>query len=1504
MAWFSGKVSLGNFPDLAGAVNKLSESVKNIEKNFDTALGFEDKSDSSTSTEASGLWPVMSLMGHVSEDSTVESSEKTVSPQKSSSVEEKESQNPDTEQTTALEEIQMLDTKKDGEHLEIAEKKDDVISDSGKTELESNLQPEPKAAERPEPVVHDVKIPDSVDELQGKEILKAGHAENPDTLEIKLEAPRVDEVEASSILHNKSHEVFHTESHDDQETQAVEIVEQSSIQAEASSDTQAEALDDVQAEASTDILAEASNDNRAVASSGTQAEAAVDSSSSQPICSEVSSRAHGLSLSTASPSDEASEMVSGPVSKADDGNDQTVGGDKGVNEGEVGSKEQCLSSGLSISDSTDFMLELEKVKTEMKMMETALQGAARQAQAKADEIAKLMNENEHLKVVIRELKRKSNDAEIDSLREEYHQRVSTLERKHSASESLKGVSMDHIQKIGVASRLVYGLTKERDTLKREQNKKSDAAALLKEKDEIINQVMAEALQYEGEELSKKQAVQESTIRKLRSQMRELEEEKKGLMTKVQVEENKVESIKKDKTATENLLQETIEKHHAELSAQKEYYMDALSASKKAEALAEARADNEARTELESLLREAEERETMLVQALEELRQTLNRKEQQAVFREDMLCRDIEDLQKRYQASERRCEELITQVPDSTRPLLRQIEAMQETTARRAEAWAAVERSLNSRRQEAETKAAVAEEREQSVNQRLSQTLSRINVLEAQISCLRTEQTQLSLSLYIMELLKITKEEADTQECRANQLEAQIKELRQQHKEELQDALTHRELLQQEIEREKAARLDLERTARVHSTSASDQTPIARSNSAFENGNLTRKLSTASSLGSMEESYYLQASLDTSENLFERRNFGEATMSPYYMKSMTPSTFESALRQKEGELASYMSRLASMESVRDSLAEELVKMTSQCEKLRAESSLLPGVRAELDALRQRHSAALELMGERDEELEELRADIVDLKEMYREQVNLLVNKVVDKVNFAMRGRYAETVVTKKRASSRDFINAYDREESSGHLAIGTAKDAGNPHWRHSLVHVLVATISSFLFGYHLGVVNETLESISFDLGFSGNTMAEGLVVSTCLGGAFVGSVFSGWIADGVGRRRAFQLCALPMIIGASMSATTKDLWGMLLGRFFVGTGMGISPPVAALYVTEVSPAYVRGTYGSLTQISTCLGLMGSLLIGIPAKETMGWWRICFWVSVIPAAMLAVFMEFCAESPHWLLKKGRSTEAEAQFEKLFGGSHVKTAIIELSKSGRGDEVEVKLSEFLFGRYFKVVFIGSALFALQQLSGINAVFYFSSAVFKSAGVPSDSANICVGICNLLGSIIAMIMMDKLGRKVLLTGSFFGMNRCDSMLDLYFMHPVVQAVSMGLQAIAATSFVSSFAALYLSVGGMLLFVLMFSLGAGPVPSLLLSEILPGRIRAKALAVCMAVHWVINFFVGLLFLRLLEQIGPLVLYTVFGSFCLVAVFFVKKNVLETKGKSLQEIEIALMPPE
>ncbi|KAL2321289.1 hypothetical protein Fmac_030258 [Flemingia macrophylla] len=484
-----------------------------------------------------------------------------------------------------------------------------------------------------------------------------------------------------------------------------------------------------------------------------------------------------------------------------------------------------------------------------------------------------------------------------------------------------------------------------------------------------------------------------------------------------------------------------------------------------------------------------------------------------------------------------------------------------------------------------------------------------------------------------------------------------------------------------------------------------------------------------------------------------------------------------------------------------------------------------------------------------------------------------------------GHYRENSSMYKRTPSRDCSNMEDVEENLDLLDNVLDKGTPSPSWKLSLPHVLAATISSFLFGYHLGVVNEPLESISMDLGFRGNTLAEGLVVSICLGGALIGCLLSGWIADGVGRRRAFQLCALPMIIGASMSAATNNLFGMLVGRLFVGTGLGLGPPVASLYVTEVSPASVRGTYGAFIQIATCLGLMGSLFIGIPVKAISGWWRVCFWVATIPAAILAIAMVFCAESPHWLYKQGRTAEAEVEFERLLGVSEAKFAMSELSKVDRDDTDTVNLSELLHGRHSKVVFIGSTLFALQQLSGINAVFYFSSTVFKSAGVPSDIANVCIGIVNLAGSIISMGLMDKLGRKVLLFWSFFGM-----------------AIAMILQATGGSSLVSNLGAKYFSVGGMLLFVLTFALGAGPVPGLLLPEIFPGRIRAKAMAVCMSVHWVINFFVGLLFLRLLEKLGSQLLYSMFATFCIMAVIFVKRNVVETKGKSLHEIEIALLP--
>lgn len=1025
MAWWSGKVSLGGLQDIAGAVNKISESVKNIEKNFDSALGLEEKRDDeegsgSRTSNSDGIGffnPVMAFMGQNGEENSTEVSEKQQLPIHSSAEEENHrvTTEPATSEADASEVSVTTQSPKQLPKLEenvsssteLPVSKVDVPDQSvtpqapthpsaleenngGSTESPTSKGATSEVSETPQSPIHpsiaEENSSGSIETSNSVERENQGHEGNeysdpndealPSQLGVsgrdipgggtsspnKLDQSSV--IGAEESIHdgkddtngNQSQPADSTVASSDDVNEGNKIGQEFDAQKEIISPHESNVIDDKASHVEVKLHDDAAENEEENSQTEAHAVSVVENVDNTVLQLEnPTSKSITMDDDSDSQNELAPASVHVPVGLVE----------VGSHANDLRKEEKIHDSVTTINsrESVGSVVELEKLRREMKMMDAALQGAARQSQSKADEIARLMNENEQLKSAIDELKGKSAEEEMDALKDEYHQRVATLERK------------------------VYALTKERDTLRREQNKKSDAAALLKEKDEIISQVMAE-----GEELSRKQAAQEATIRKLRTQVRELEEEKQRMNSKIQVEETKVESIKRDKAATEKLLQETIERNQSELAAQKEFYTNALSAAKEAEALAEARVNTEAKVELESRLREAGEKENMLINTIDELRNALTRQEQEAAFREERLKRDHDDLQKRYQASELRYNELVTQVPESTRPLLRQIEAMQESAARREEAWTGVERTLNSRLQEAEAKAAASEEKERSINERLSQSLSRITVLETQITILRTEQTQLSRSLEKerqrasesrQEYLAI-KEEAAIQEGRAKQLEEEIKELRARHKKELQEAAEHRGLLETDLEREKAARAELEKTSSREPPKIPlpDQTRNAP----------VRRLSSALSVGSLEESHFLQASLDLSDSSsLERRMSAENNMS-YYLRSMTPSAFESALRQKDGELASYMSRLASLESIRNSLAEELVKLTEQCEKLRTEAAALPGLRAELEALKQRHFQALELMGERDEELEELRNDIVDLKDMYREQVDLLVGQL--------------------------------------------------------------------------------------------------------------------------------------------------------------------------------------------------------------------------------------------------------------------------------------------------------------------------------------------------------------------------------------------------------------------------------------------------------------------------------------------------------------------------------
>ncbi|KAG0558406.1 hypothetical protein M758_10G024400 [Ceratodon purpureus] len=462
----------------------------------------------------------------------------------------------------------------------------------------------------------------------------------------------------------------------------------------------------------------------------------------------------------------------------------------------------------------------------------------------------------------------------------------------------------------------------------------------------------------------------------------------------------------------------------------------------------------------------------------------------------------------------------------------------------------------------------------------------------------------------------------------------------------------------------------------------------------------------------------------------------------------------------------------------------------------------------------------------------------------------------------------------------------RVDNGGFVEAVSAPIESESSWLPALPHVLTAAMANFMFGYHIGVMNGPLESIARELKFEGDTIMEGFVVSIFIVGAFLGSVGGGVFADKLGRRRTFQLDAIPLVLGAALSATAQSANVMILGRFLVGIGIGVNTGLVPMYISEVAPTKFRGALGSMCQIGTCVGIISALLIGLPAETDPHWWRTMLWLATIPGVALIVGMQFTAESPRWLGKMGRWDEAQNIIEKLWGKGEVDVAMEELraANSSEGEDEDIAWSELIQAPYFKVAAIGSALFALQQFAGINGVLYFSSLTFKDAGITNGvAASAAVGVANLVGAVVALSLMDNQGRRKLLMGSYGGM-----------------AISMALLVAALGMPDNPDVAHLLSVGGTLLYVFTFALGAGPVTALIIPELCTTRLRSKTMAVSLCTHWVCNFGIGLFFLELVQRIGLQAVYTTFGVVSLLAIAFANSYIIETKGRSLEEIEMLM----
>lgn len=486
-----------------------------------------------------------------------------------------------------------------------------------------------------------------------------------------------------------------------------------------------------------------------------------------------------------------------------------------------------------------------------------------------------------------------------------------------------------------------------------------------------------------------------------------------------------------------------------------------------------------------------------------------------------------------------------------------------------------------------------------------------------------------------------------------------------------------------------------------------------------------------------------------------------------------------------------------------------------------------------------------------------------------------------MGIARMGAGMENVLGSKREADSIRVHA------GGDLEVNPSSELRPKSSGTVLPYVGFACLGAILFGYHLGVVNGALDYLSQDLLITENAVLQGWVVSTLLAGATVGSFTGGVLADKFGRTRTFQLAAIPLTVGAFLSTTAQTVQAMLIGRLLAGIGIGISSAVVPLYISEIAPTEIRGALGSVNQLFICIGILAALVAGLPLSGNPIWWRSMFGISIIPAILLALGMAISPESPRWLVQQGKFLEAEKAVRTLYGRERVVEIMHDLKAGGQGIvESDAGWFDLFTKRYRKVVSVGAALFLFQQLAGINAVVYYSTSVFRSAGISSDaSASALVGASNVFGTAIASSLMDRKGRKSLLLTSFMGMAASMLLLSLSFTWKVLAPYSGTL-----------------AVLGTVLYVLSFSLGAGPVPALLLPEIFASRIRAKAVALSLGMHWISNFLIGLFFLTFVNTYGISSVYLGFAGVCLLAVLYVASNVVETKGRSLEEIEFALYP--
>ena len=451
----------------------------------------------------------------------------------------------------------------------------------------------------------------------------------------------------------------------------------------------------------------------------------------------------------------------------------------------------------------------------------------------------------------------------------------------------------------------------------------------------------------------------------------------------------------------------------------------------------------------------------------------------------------------------------------------------------------------------------------------------------------------------------------------------------------------------------------------------------------------------------------------------------------------------------------------------------------------------------------------------------------------------------------------------------------------------AQDAGAGGWSPALILVLVAVLlAGALFGYDQGVISGALTGVQHR--FKLSALLVEVVTSWVTLGALAGSLAGGELADRLGRRKALFAAAALFAAGAAVEALAPAVAVLVAGRLLVGFGVGVAAVAAPLYAAELAPAPQRGRFVSAYQLAITIGIFLSYLVD-QALAGEGDWRVMLGVSAVPALLLLGAMVPAVESPRWLVRKGRRDEARAAIARTRPWVDPDVRLASIEASLRNEPPSASWSEVFAPAWRRPLTIGIGLAVFQQITGINAIIYYSDKIFAAVGFSSAAAQTqastwAIGAVNVVATLIALAFIDRLGRRPLLLAGLVGMAASLAAVGFAFLS-VSKGVAMSSSAGTVT------------LGALVVFIVSFAFSLGPVVWTVINEIFPGRVRGRAVAVATAVNWGSAFLVSEFFLTLVGAIGESATFWLFAFFCVVGGIWIYRRVPETKGRSLEQIE-------